>query len=48
MEKKSNHQVNVVRVSEIIKHPNADTLGLVHIGGYQVVVKLADWKVGDQ
>jgi len=41
------HKAKVVRIDEILKHPNADTLGLVKIEGYQVVVKLSDWKVGD-
>lgn len=44
-EKKSNHQVNVIRIAEIEKHPNADTLGIVRIGGYQVVVKLGEFEV---
>lgn len=43
----STHRVDVVRIDEIMKHPNADTLGIVYIGGYQVVVKLDDWLVGD-
>lgn len=47
MEKKSNHQVNVVRITEILPHTNADSLELIHIGGYQVVVKKDQFKVGD-
>ena len=43
----SNHRVNVVRINEIHPHPNADTLGLVYIDGYQVVVKKDNYKVGD-
>ena len=35
-----NHKVPVIRINEIRKHPNADTLGLIDIGGYQCVVKL--------
>ena len=35
----STHAVRVIRIMEIIKHPRADTLGLAHIGGYQIVVK---------
>lgn len=41
------HKVPVVRIQEVRKHPNADSLGLVDIGGYQVVVKLDDFKPGD-
>jgi tRNA-binding EMAP/Myf-like protein len=41
------HKVPIVRIEEIRKHPNADTLGLVDVGGYQVVVKLDDFKPGD-
>ena len=43
----STHRVNVVRISEILPHTNADTLGIVQIGGYQVVVKKENYKVGD-
>ena len=43
----SNHKVNVVRVDKILPAPNADSLGLIYIGGYQVVVKKDDYKVGD-
>ena len=42
----STHAVRVIRITEIVKHPNADTLGLVRIGGYQVVVKLDEFEVG--
>jgi len=43
----SSHKVPVVRINEILPHPNADKLGLVHIGGYQVVVRLDNFKPGD-
>lgn len=40
--------VRVVRVDKIVKHPNADTLGIVNVlGGYPVLVKLGDFKEGD-
>lgn len=50
MEKKSNHQANVIRVSEILPHTNAETLEIVPIPpglAYQVVVKKGQFKVGD-
>lgn len=43
----SNHEAKVVRIEEIVKHPNADALGLVYVGGFQVVVRLDQFKVGD-
>jgi hypothetical protein len=43
----SNHEAKVVRIQEILSHPNADSLGLVEIGGFQVVVKLGQFKPGD-
>lgn len=43
----TNHRVDVIRIAEIRKHPNADQLGLVDVGGYQVVVRLENYKVGD-
>jgi len=45
--KKSNHRANVIRIAEIKKHSNADSLGLVEVGGYQLVVRLDNYKVGD-
>ena len=47
MASKSNHRVNVIRVPELEKHPNADSLSIVRIGGYQVVVKTENYKTGD-
>lgn len=47
MEKKANHQANIVRIEEILPHTNADTLELIKIGGYQVVSKKGQFKVGD-
>jgi RNA ligase-like protein/uncharacterized protein len=44
---KSNHKVPVVRITELLKHPNADSLSIVQIGGYQCVVKTDNYKVGD-
>ena len=43
----STHRVNVVKIDEILPHNRADTLGIVYIGGYQVVVKKDDFKIGD-
>ena len=43
----STHKVNVVRIEEILPHSNADTLGIVFIGGYQCVIKKDAYKVGD-
>ena len=43
----STHRVNVVRIEEILPHPNADTFGIVYVGGYQCVVKKDAYKVGD-
>lgn len=47
--KKSNHQANIVRISEILPHPDPETtnLELIHIGGYQVVVRKGAFAVGD-
>ena len=41
---KAHHRVPVVRITDIAKHPNADSLGLVAIDGYQVVVKLGEFQ----
>lgn len=44
---KSTHRVEVVRLPAIEKHPNADSLGIVRVCGYQCVVRLGDWHEGD-
>jgi len=44
----SNHRVNVVRIKELRKHPNADSLSLVDIEGYQVVVRTDEFRLGAQ
>lgn len=43
----STHQARVVRLGEIVKHPNADRLGLVEVYGYQCGVRLGDFSPGD-
>lgn len=47
MEKKANHRVNIVRLGEPRVHPNADSLELFDIGGFQVVTKKGEFKAGD-
>lgn len=42
----STHKTEVVSV-KLEKHPNADTLSIVKVFGYQVCVRTADWKDGD-
>lgn len=44
MEKKANHQVNIVRLGEPRVHTNADSLELFDIGEYQVVTKKGNFK----
>lgn len=44
---KANHQVNIIRITEIKEHTNADTLVIIPIGGYQVVAKKDQFHVGD-
>lgn len=44
---KANHRVNVVRVGEILPHPNADKLELTHVEGYQLVIGKGNYKAGD-
>ena len=43
----STFRVEVVRLGPIEKHTNADTLGITHVWGYQIVVRLDDWHEGD-
>ena len=40
------HEVKVVRIGPVSKHPDADTLGLTTIDGYTVVVRLGEWAEG--
>lgn len=41
------HEIKVHRVQEVLPHPNADTLGIVELEGYQCCVRLHDIKAGD-
>lgn len=45
--KKANHQANIVRITEVHEHKNADSLELIKIGEYQVVSKKGQFHVGD-
>jgi len=44
---KANHQVNIVRITEVLPHNNADVLEIIPIGEYQVVTKKGEFKTGD-
>lgn len=41
------HDVQVVKIGLIRKHPDADALGVVDVYGRPCVVRLEDWKSGD-
>ena len=43
----SEFKCEVVQLGPVTKHPNADTLGIVHVWGYPVIVKLGEFKEGD-
>lgn len=43
----STHEVRVVRIDAVEKHPNADRLGLVQIEGFTAIVRLEDFRPGD-
>lgn len=44
----STHAVNVIEISEVRPHENAERLEIVPIGGWQAVVKKGDFKPGDR
>lgn len=41
------HEVRVVRLGDITKHDNADTLGITHVDGRPCIVRLGEWSSGD-
>lgn len=41
------HNVTVTRLGDIIKHENADTLGITEVDGRPCVVRLGEWSPGD-
>lgn len=45
----SNHEVLVVEIVEVKKHPNADALEIVKVSGYDysIISKMGEFKVGD-
>lgn len=44
----SEFSVDVVRIGELEKHPNADSLSIVQVyGGYPVIVRTSEWTAGE-
>ena len=43
----SNHRANIVRITEIQPHPNADRLEKIILGGYQVCARKGEYHLGD-
>mgnify|MGYP003385186554 CR=1 FL=1 len=43
----STHSVPIIRINTINNHPNADSLELIPVGGWQAVVKKGQFKTGD-
>ena len=43
----STHRVDVIQIDTIEPHPNADTLGLVHIDQFVCAVRLGEFQPGD-
>lgn len=39
--------VNVVRIGDCIKHPNADSLSITHVGSFPVIFRTGDYSPGD-
>jgi len=44
---KSTHIAEVVRIKELLPHPNADKLQIVSVYGYTVCIRIGDFKEGD-
>lgn len=45
---KTEFDVRLVEITSITKHDNADTLSIVDVEGYPVIVRTTDFKVGDK
>jgi RNA ligase (TIGR02306 family) len=41
------HEVKVIRIAQIDKHPDADSLEVVHVWGYTSCARIGDFHVGD-
>lgn len=44
----STHSINVVEIAELLPHPNADRLAIVHINGWNCVVAKDQFSAGDR
>lgn len=44
----SEHRVEIVEITEVLKHPNADRMEIVPIGGWQTIVAKDEFKIGDK
>ena len=43
----STHEIPVIRINELQKHPNADTLSIVNVYGWNVCIRTSDFNIGD-
>lgn len=43
----SEHKVEVVKLGEIVKHPNAENLGITKVWDYTVITRLGQYNEGD-
>lgn len=43
----STHSVNIVKIAEVRPHGNAERLEIIPVDGWQAVVKIGEFKVGD-
>ena len=41
------HECPVIKIDKFYDHPNADSLSIVRIFGYQCCVRTTDWQIGD-
>lgn len=41
------HEVRVVRLGEIRRHENADSLGITEVDGRPCILRLGEWSEGD-
>jgi RNA ligase (TIGR02306 family) len=44
----STHSVNIVEITEVRTHPNADALEIIPVGGFQCVSAKGNFRVGDR
>lgn len=41
------HEAKVIKINNMVQHPNADNLSIVRVGDFQCIIRTSDWQLGN-